>query len=126
MTRPLAEPSNRKPMWAHRRCVAVVALMLLAGCRAPAPPSDPFLNRTTIPPPGTMNAPLAGAPGQPYYAAPATAPPLINPGTPAAPATVLPAPAAGPAVMPMPAATPAPATMPGALPAIPAAPADRL
>ena len=70
---------------------AVVAMLLCAGCRAPTPPADPFLYRSTIPPPGTI-VPGAPAPAQPYYPAapgaipgPATAPPTISPGTPLAP-----------------------------------------
>jgi hypothetical protein len=83
----------------------VFAVLLLVGCRAPAPANDPFLYRSTVPPPGTVT-PLPG--GQPLYPStavppsaipgPATAPPLISPGTP-----VQPGPAgAGPALQPVP------------------------
>ena len=78
----------------------ILAIMLLAGCQSPAPPNDPFLYRSTIPPPGTM---VPGA--QPYYpttvargtvpgpvAAPVMAPPLVTPGTPVAPGSLSPAP----------------------------------
>ncbi len=81
-----------------------------AGCRAPAPPNDPFLYRSTIPPPGTITAPPAGA--QPYYSAPAgVAPPMISPGTPVSPS---PAPL-GPSApaMPAPVAPPTKYSPPG-------------
>ena len=48
---------------------AVVAMLSLVGCCAPAPPNDPFLYRSTIPPPGTITPGVAPA-GQPYYPAP--------------------------------------------------------
>jgi hypothetical protein len=73
---------------------AVVAILLLSGCRAPAPPNDPFLYRSTVPPPGTI-VPSGPMPAQPYYPGaaapsaipgPTTAPPLISPGTPITPA----------------------------------------
>ena len=72
---------------------AVVAMLFLSGCRSPAPPNDPFLYRSTIPPPGTMAPSAPGA--VPYYpggAAPGatTAPPLISPGTPVSPAPLAP------------------------------------
>jgi hypothetical protein len=51
---------------------ALVAVLLIAGCQAPAAPFDPFLaGRNTIPPPGTA-VPAASAP---YYNA---APPTVT------------------------------------------------
>jgi len=78
----------------------ILAIVLLAGCRSPTPPNDPFLYRSTIPPPGTMTPgaqpyyPSTGAPA-PYPGAgpaPMTAPPLVTPGTPVPPGSVSPAP----------------------------------
>ncbi len=58
--------------------VVIVAAMC-AGCRSSAPVYDPFMGRTTVPPPGTAVV----QPGQPYYSAPpagaTTSPPLITP-----------------------------------------------
>jgi hypothetical protein len=79
----------------------IVAILYMSGCRAPAPPNDPFLYRSTVPPPGTITPPPAGTP---YYSAPAAIPgaaaPAISPGTPITPApgplTPVPAPAAPP------------------------------
>ena len=76
----------------------ILAVFVLAGCRTPAQPNDPFLYRSTIPPPGTLTAP--GAPGaQPYYpstgtpvAVPGPAPPLVTPGVAAPPPQAAPVP----------------------------------
>jgi hypothetical protein len=63
-----------KPLRPKWLLAAVVAMVSPMGCRAPAPPSDPFLYRSTIPPPGTIT-PMAPPGGQPYYpAAPPGAP----------------------------------------------------
>lgn len=43
----------------------LVAALLTAGCRTPAPTFDPFAGRTTVPPPGTGT--IDPAAGQPYY-----------------------------------------------------------
>ena len=57
----------------------VIVAALCMGCRSSAPVYDPFMGRTTVPPPGTAVV----QPGQPYYAAPpagaTTGPPLISP-----------------------------------------------
>ncbi len=78
---------------------AIAALLLLSGCRSPAPPNDPFLYRSTIPPPGTI---APGAVGTPYYSAPAAVPGPAAPAgvAPVAPITPAPAP-----VAPVPGAT---------------------
>ena len=52
---------------------AVVAMLSLVGCQRTAPPNDPFLYRSTIPPPGTITPGVAPA-GQPYYPARRPAP----------------------------------------------------
>jgi hypothetical protein len=86
---------------------AVVAMVLLVGCRAPAPPNDPFLYRSTIPPPGTITPGVAPA-GQPYYPAPAPGAvpglPTISPGVPVSPTAPL-----GPTGVPVSPGVPAPA-----------------
>ena len=93
---------------------AVVAMLSLVGCRAPAPPNDPFLYRSTIPPPGTITPGVAPA-GQPYYPAPAPGavpgPPTISPGVPISPTAPL-----GPTgvpVSPVPAPAPSKYAPPG-------------
>lgn len=70
----------------------MLAVFVLAGCRTPAQPNDPFLYRSTIPPPGTLTAPGAAGVPQPYYpstgtpaAIPGPAPPLVSPGVVAPP-----------------------------------------
>ena len=109
---------------------AIVAMSLLSGCRSPAPPNDPFLYRSTVPPPGTIVPPAAGTP---YYSAPAAVPGAAAPAgiAPVAPITPAPAPLA-----PAPAPTGPPSKYsppggfnyqsslgpPAALPAITAAP----
>ncbi len=72
---------------------AIVAMSLLSGCRSPAPPNDPFLYRSTVPPPGTIAPPAAGTP---YYSAPAAVPGTAAPAgiAPVAPITPAPAPLA--------------------------------
>lgn len=80
-----------------------IAIVVLAGCQQPGPAVDPFLYRSTIPPPGTsLSAGPTVTPGpQPYYStAPAavpgpadslsTPPPIVQPApvAPLAPAPV--------------------------------------
>ncbi len=47
----------------------LIAIVALAGCQQPGPATDPFLYRSTIPPPGSaVSAPPVVTPGpQPYY-----------------------------------------------------------
>ncbi len=112
--------------------VVIVAAMC-AGCRSSAPVYDPFMGRTTVPPPGTAVV----QPGQPYYSAPAagatTSPPLITPppGASATPATVNSglsssftpnvSPVSANGAAPTAAVTPVSATAPAAMPATPGA-----
>ena len=46
--------------------VLIVSVLLVAGCNSPPSSYDPFLGRTTVPPPGTMQTPPPGT-VQPYY-----------------------------------------------------------
>src|SRR5215831_4219647 len=70
----------------------MIAAALCTGCRSSAPPFDPFLGRTTVPPPGT--------------AVPTAAPPYYS----TTPTTVAPTPTlAAPPGSTAPAFTPAPA-----------------
>lgn len=86
---------ERAPVPCSRLCVGMwgtvcsFAFAVLTGCQQPGPSVDPFLYRSTIPPPGTACPTPAVTPGpQPYYSpAPAVAAPA------AAPTTVQPAPA---------------------------------
>ncbi len=112
--------------------VVIVAAMC-AGCRSSAPVYDPFMGRTTVPPPGTAVV----QPGQPYYSAPpagaTTSPPLITPppGASATPPTVnnglsssfTPnvSPVSATNTAPTATVTPVSATVPAAMPATPGA-----
>lgn len=72
----------------------LILTFLLAGCNSPPSSFDPFLGRTTVPPPGTIPAPQAGV-GQPYYRGapvPGTVPPTGRPLSPAARPTLSPGP----------------------------------
>ncbi len=93
----------------------IVVLLIVAGCRAPAPPNDPFLYRSTIPPPGTITGPVGPAGSQPYYNPGSAGAPLISPGVPVTPGA-MPPPGAAPIIMP---------SSPGATPLSPAAPGDQ-
>jgi len=81
----------------------LIAIVALAGCQQPGPATDPFLYRSTIPPPGTA---ISCAPGvtpgpQPYYSPPPAAVAGSSPCTPDTPAPcVQPAPVA-PATVPV-------------------------
>lgn len=68
------------------RFVFLFALLLLCGCRNRSAQLDPFLGRTTVPPPPTGSIGSPGATGLSY---PAT-PPSFNPGS-TAPSTIPPA-----------------------------------
>ena len=80
-----------------RRFVSGILLIVLCGCQNPPPPNDPFLYRTTVPPPNSMIQPGPQPGPAPYYpttapgplapgaTVPGNAPPLIAPGTPAPP-----------------------------------------
>jgi hypothetical protein len=81
----------------------LIAIVALAGCQQPGPVTDPFLYRSTIPPPGTAlsSAPVVTPGPQPYYSTPpavaaapssdtlSTPPPIVQP-APVAPAPVVP------------------------------------
>ena len=75
----------------------LIAIVALAGCQQPGPATDPFLYRSTIPPPGTAmsSAPLVTPGPQPYYSNAPTAVPGPSPYTPDTPAPIVqPAPVA--------------------------------
>jgi hypothetical protein len=80
----------------------LIAIVALAGCQQPGPATDPFLYRSTIPPPGTtLSAPTVTPGPQPYYSTPPTAAAAPSAFAPDAPAAVVqPAPAP---VVPVPA-----------------------
>ena len=71
-----------------------IAVIVLAGCRGQGVPgTDPFFGHTRVPPPGTGS--ISGAPTDPYYGGPNTAPPMVTiPQTPSAAGTQ-PAPSSG-------------------------------
>ncbi len=64
----------------QRPLVLLSAALLAAGCQSAQRPTDPFLPRTTVPPPATGSYPAQGA--APYYqgAAPAYRGPAASPG----------------------------------------------
>ncbi len=96
-----------------RHFVSSILLIALCGCQSPPPPNDPFLYRTTVPPPGSVIPPGPQPGPQAYYPStapgplapgttiPGNAPPLIGPGTTAPPPGPIPAPVS-PAPPPVP------------------------
>ncbi|HVC92322.1 MAG TPA: hypothetical protein VND64_01465 [Pirellulales bacterium] len=69
-----------------RPLVLLSAALLAAGCQSAQRPTDPFLPRTTVPPPQTGSYPTQGA--APYYQGPAPAyqgPAPAYPGPPSSP-----------------------------------------
>ena len=71
----------------RRLITLLAAASIAAGCQSTQPAYDPFLGRTTVPPPGTMSPPVV----TPYYGTtppPVSAPSIISsPITPGVPAT---------------------------------------
>ena len=85
----------------------LIAIFALAGCQQPGPAIDPFMARSTIPPPGTAlsTAPMVTPGPQPYYSPPAVAPgpspdALSTPPLIVQPAPVMPAPMPVPVLPP--------------------------
>ena len=113
---------NWYPIGPMRWCLTIILVgWSLTGCKNPAPVTDPFFGRSTIPPPPTGS--VTGRPGEPnYQPAPSISSPSPMPGIATPPVVQIPPQTPASASTYQPNISPQPNTYPASPPVTPTAP----